>query len=375
MTNTLANKILVSGYYGYNNIGDEAILKGLVDGISEISDAEIVVLSKNPDWTTEKYGVKAVNRSKISDILVNMKRTDMLLSGGGSLLQDVSSSKSILYYLGILKLAQLMKKKTFVYSQGIGPIRRTFNRFLTRNILNKVDYLNVRDGQSEAYLRDLNVKRDVQVTTDTVFGIKRPSLEKGREVLDGLGVRKDAVNVGMIVMNWKNSGERTIKEFIKTIELVKSKKDVNIILIPFFYHLDLEIETQIYDKIKNEYENIYLADHYLHVNEYLSLIGNLDICVSMRLHGLIFSTLMGVYPIGISYDPKIDGFMKELDRVQNHYVQNFKSEELAEEILESIENREALKENISRYLLKFVKKTKEHNKKVLEVLNTKNGKS
>ena len=59
----------MSGYYGYNNIGDEAILKGLVDGISEISDAEIVVLSKNPDWTTEKYGVKAVNRSKITDIL------------------------------------------------------------------------------------------------------------------------------------------------------------------------------------------------------------------------------------------------------------------------------------------------------------------
>lgn len=365
----------MSGYYGYNNIGDEAILKGLVDGISEISDAEIVVLSKNPDWTTEKYGVKAVNRSKITDILKNISSTDMLLSGGGSLLQDVSSSKSILYYLGILKLAQLMRKKTFIYSQGIGPIRRTFNRFLTRKILNKVDYLNVRDRQSEAYLRDLNVKRDVQVTTDTVFGIKKPSLDKGREVLDGLGVRRDTVNVGMIVMNWKNSGERTIEEFIKTIEIIKSERDVNIILIPFFYHLDLKIETEIYDKIKDKYENIYLADHYLHVNEYLSLIGNLDICVSMRLHGLIFSTLMGVYPIGISYDPKIDGFMKELDRVQNHYVQNFKSDELAKEILQSIEGRDELKKEISGYLLKFVERTKEHNQKVLEVLNTEHGKS
>lgn len=375
MTNTLAGKILVSGYYGYNNIGDEAILKGLVDGISEISDAEIVVLSKNPDWTTEKYGVKAVNRSNVSDILSSIRNTDMLVSGGGSLLQDVSSSKSILYYLGILKLAQIMKKKTFIYSQGIGPISNRFNRFLTRKILNKVNYLNVRDRQSEAYLRDMNVNRHVQVTTDTVFGIKKPSLDKGKEILNKLGVRENSINVGMIVMDWKNSGQRTIREFINTIEMIKEERDVNIILIPFFYHLDLAIESEIYDKIKDKYNNVYLAKDYLHVNDYLSLIGNMDICVSMRLHGLIFSTLMGVYPIGISYDPKIDGFMKELNRVQEHYVQNFHSEELAKEIIYSIDNKERLKEETKGYLVKFTQKAKEHNQKVIEILETKHGKS
>lgn len=375
MTDTLVNKILVSGYYGYNNIGDEAILKGLVDGISEISDAEIVVLSKNPDWTVEKYGVKAVNRSKISEIFKAMKETDMLLSGGGSLLQDVSSSKSIIYYLGILKLAQLMKKKTFIYSQGIGPINSKFNRFLTRKILNKVSYLNVRDRQSEAYLRDLNIKRSVQVSTDTVFGIKKPSTEKGKEILRQLGVRENAINVGMIVMNWKNSGQRTVREFINTIETIKSQRDVNIILIPFFYHLDLEIESEIYNKVKDKYENVYLAKDYLHVKDYLSLIGNLDICVSMRLHGLIFSTLMGVYPIGISYDPKIDGFMRELNRVQQYYVQNFSSEELSKEIIESIDNKEELKKQTISYLQKFTKRAKEHNRKVVEVLELNNGKN
>lgn len=366
----MASKILVSGYYGYNNIGDEAILKGLVDGITEISDAELVVLSKNPDWTTEKYGVKAVNRSKISDIISNIKQTDMLLSGGGSLLQDVSSSKSIIYYLGILKLAQLFKKKTFIYSQGIGPIGNPLNRFLTKRILNKVDYLNVRDRKSEKYLKSLHVKKEIQVTTDTVFGIKKPKLDKGLSILEGIGLRKDAVNVGMIVMDWKDYGQRTAEEFIKTIEKVKAQRDVNIILIPFFYHKDLKIETEIYEKIEKKFYNIYLVKEYLHVNDYLSLIGNLDICVSMRLHGLIFSTLMGVYPIGISYDPKIDGFMKELDREQKHYVDTFNSSDLSKEIIEAVDKQEELKQHTLNYLIKFTKRAKEHNQKVVEVLNS-----
>src|SRR5699024_5035457 len=108
MTNTLQKryKILVSGYFGYNNIGDEAILKGLIDGIrKKSSNIDIVVLSKNPDWTMAKYNVESVNRSKISDIISAIRDCDMLVSGGGSLLQDVTSKKSILYYLAILKLA------------------------------------------------------------------------------------------------------------------------------------------------------------------------------------------------------------------------------------------------------------------------------
>ncbi|MBP2025972.1 polysaccharide pyruvyl transferase CsaB [Peptoniphilus stercorisuis] len=371
MTNTLQKryKILVSGYFGYNNIGDEAILKGLIDGIrKKSSNIDIVVLSKNPDWTMAKYNVESVNRSKISDIISAIRDCDMLVSGGGSLLQDVTSKKSILYYLAILKLALFFKKKTFIYSQGIGPISLKFNRILTKRILNKVDFINVRDNQSKRYLSDMGINRDILVTTDTVFGINKPSLEDGKELLEKLGIDKNKKNIALTIINWKGYRKRTVEEIIKTVEKIKEKEDVNIILIPFFYHVDLDIETEIYNKLKKKYDNIYLVKEYLHIERYLSLVGNMDIMLSMRLHGLIFATLMGAYPIGISYDPKIDGLMKELNRIQNHYVEDFNSDDVAKEIINAVENLDMLMEETNTHLKRFYSLTDKHNEAVIEVL-------
>lgn len=366
------NRILVSGYFGYNNIGDEAILKGLIDGIlAKDPEVEIVVLSKNPDWTKKKYNVEAVNRSNIIDIVKAIKSCDMIVSGGGSLLQDVTSRKSIIYYLGILKMGMLFGKKTFIYSQGIGPVNCKRNRILTRKLLNKVDFINVRDNQSKRVLQDLGVNREVLVTTDTVFGINKPSGLDGFEILEKLNVRKDKINLAVNVIDWKNYRNSTVKEIERAIAKVLDLKDVNIILIPFYYHRDLDIESEIYDNLKEKYDNIYLVKEYLHIKRYLSLMKNMDIMLSMRLHGLIFATLMGAYPIGISYDPKIDGFMKELNRIQKFYVEDFDGNDVADEIIYAIDNLENLKKETSSYLEKFYVLTGKHNEAVLKILGKK----
>lgn len=363
----MAKKILVSGYYGYNNIGDEAILKGLIDGLSRESDGEIIVLSKNPDWTTEKYKVKSVNRSNIIEVIKAIKNSDIVLSGGGSLLQDVTSKKSIIYYLGILQLAMIFRKKTFIYSSGIGPIKLKRNIDFARWILNRVDFINVRDSQSKRQLREIGVNREVLVTTDTVFGIDKPNSSRGRQLLENLGVKDNKINICLTIINWKNYGNRTIEEINKTINILVKNKNLNIILVPFFYHVDLDIQNKIYENFKNE-DNVFLLKEYLHVNDYLSLIGNMDIVLSMRLHGLIFASLMGAYPIGISYDPKIDGFMKELNRIQKFYVEDFNGEDIGKEILKSIDNLVDLKLSTKKHLDKFYNLAREHNKAVERVL-------
>ncbi len=121
--------ILISGYYGFDNIGDESILRTLVSSLREhIPDCSLTVLSHNPASTREKYGVEAVDRMSPVAILRAVKGCDMLISGGGSLLQDVTSSKSLHYYLSIIRCAQFFRKKVFIYSQGIGPIDRPGNR-------------------------------------------------------------------------------------------------------------------------------------------------------------------------------------------------------------------------------------------------------
>ena len=114
--------ILISGYYGFDNIGDESILRTLVTSLRErIPNCSLTVLSHDPAATREKYGVEAVERMSPLAIARAVRRCDMLISGGGSLLQDVTSSKSLHYYLAIIRFAQLLGKKVLIYSQGIGP--------------------------------------------------------------------------------------------------------------------------------------------------------------------------------------------------------------------------------------------------------------
>ena len=86
------HRIVISGYYGFNNIGDESILKAVVDNLRDrIEDIDITVLSQNPESTREKFGVKAVDRMSVAQIVKSIARSDLLISGGGSLLQDVDS--------------------------------------------------------------------------------------------------------------------------------------------------------------------------------------------------------------------------------------------------------------------------------------------
>ena len=150
--------ILISGYYGFNNIGDESILRTVIDNLREkLPQVDITVLSQSPAQTAEKYGVKAAARMSLWGILRSVWRCDLLLSGGGSLLQDATSGRSILYYLFILRLAQLLGRQTFIYSQGIGPISAPRNRRLAARVLRRTDGIVVRDAKSRDLLLGLGV--------------------------------------------------------------------------------------------------------------------------------------------------------------------------------------------------------------------------
>ncbi|MFP4016800.1 MAG: polysaccharide pyruvyl transferase family protein [Halanaerobiales bacterium] len=118
------HRYLISGYYGFDNNGDEAILMSIVAALQSINkEIKITVLSANPSVTAGRYNIEAVNRNKFTDIIMAIRNSDLFISGGGSLLQDVTGWKSVPYYLGQVIIAQMMGKKTAFYAQGIGPVK------------------------------------------------------------------------------------------------------------------------------------------------------------------------------------------------------------------------------------------------------------
>ncbi len=346
--------ILISGYYGFNNIGDESILRTVIDNLRDkLDEIDITVLSQNPAQTAEKYGVKAMRRMSFPDIFKAVRRCDLLLSGGGSLLQDATSSHSILYYLFILFLAQLMGKKTFIYSQGIGPITLRRNRWFTAFVLRRVSGIVVRDSKSRDLLLEIGVpEKLIHVTADPVIRVKKADPIQGLAILEREGCprRENKLTIGWAVKS-RRPDPVFYEEIVKSIRWLKEEYDADSVLIPFFHSEDLSVCETIAESLNGEVGILrqkYLSD------ETLSIIGCTDILVGIRLHSLIYAAVMGVPMIGISYDPKVDSFLASIDREALCDVKDFTFEKFKNAFSETLSHRSEIRSTTETRLAQLI---------------------
>ena len=305
-------KIVISGYYGFDNCGDEAVLMTMIHCLRKLCpDIDITVLSANPEKTRELYGVNAVNRWNPLLIALKIMSCRLLISGGGSLLQDVTSARSPGYYLGVIRMALLMRKKVMIYSQGVGPLTEAKNRVETAKVLSRCHAITLRDERSAKLLRDLGVKREIQVTCDPVLALCRDDvdLETGKEELRKLGLfdNSDAeLNPILLVAirSWKDDRHiEPVAGFLDT----QAREGWNILLVPANYPEDSDAAAMLVAKMASK---TYCIDRSLTACEFLALTALADRVFSMRLHGLICSMAMCTPMIGLSYDPKVDAFME-----------------------------------------------------------------
>lgn len=346
-------KVLISGYYGFNNIGDDSILRAVLSSLDEkLDDIDVTVLSSNPESTEKKFGVKAVTRKRFATIVNNVRKCDLLISGGGSLLQDATSKKSILYYLAIMWIAFFFRKKVFIYSQGIGPIYSKFNRWLTAKTLRKADGIVVRDAASKELLAEIGVPfEDVVVTADPVIRMNPVPLDSGKSILVKEGFERNGKGpvVGFAIRERKLSSE-FISELCISMQSLISKYDAQIVLIPFFHAEDLkvleEIENRMGDNVSS-IKNKYLTD------EMLSIIGNMDILVGVRLHSLIYAAIMDIPMIAISYDPKVNSFMHSLDMKAMSALSDFRHDFFIDEFENTMNKKDEIREVVRQKVAKL----------------------
>lgn len=364
-------KILISGYYGFNNIGDESILRAVIDSLRErINDIEITVLSQNPEYTAQKYGVKSVNRKSMHDIVKAVKNCDLLISGGGSLLQDVTSRKSIIYYLMIMWLARLFGKRFFIYSQGIGPIITKLNRKLTAATLKKASGIVVRDEASKELLIEVGIKsEDIYVTADPVLRVKKADLSIGRNILEKEGFSFDdsRIRVGWAIRE-KKITSNFVEEICISIKRLIKEYHAQIILIPFHYSEDMAVIEEIQSRLESD---ICCIKHKYLTNEMLSIIGNMDVLVGVRLHALIHAAIMDVPMIAISYDPKINSFMHSIDMKAMCSMYDFKSEFFIEEFEKTITNADKIKSKIKEKIQILISKLETNEELIKELIKRK----
>jgi len=313
-------RIVISGYYGFSNSGDEAVLKSILLALEEEGKAQGVqiqpiVLSADPDWTSKMYGVEAVRRMHPADLWKVLKSSDGLISGGGSLLQDVTSAKTIPYYTGVMKLAQLLGKPTFAYSQGIGPVNRRWMDSLIRGVMNQSAYVSVRDTESAALLGRIGVPSDrIDVVPDPVMGLPLPTgaAAAGQAAY---GISPPAAPlVGVSLRHWRSDGA-DLERAAEALIALSKRMPVRLRFLPFHTPSDTVTSEQVMERLRGRLgdgSTAELAAPGDDPQQMLLEVSRCDALLGMRLHALIYAAGQMVPMLGLSYDPKIDQFLGRL---------------------------------------------------------------
>ena len=316
--------VVMSGYYGFSNTGDDAILESICQGVRAASDeVELTVLSKDPELTRKQYGLNAVPRFNFLKVISALKKSDLLLSGGGSLLQDTTSTRSLVYYLSVMNLARMLGKPVMLYANGIGPVRKDANRSRVRKVVEQAAAVTLRDHSSAQELREMGVKRpDLLVTADPVFRLESADPARAKQLLAQTGLPEGRDFVAVSVRDWA-AAEKFPTGMAALCDHLRREYDAEVL----FMLMQPEVDRGMTESVRKEMkETSYVLDVPSTPREMMAVLGQAKLCLAMRLHTLIFAARMAVPTLGLVYDPKVASFLQELELPSAGDVEHFDAE-------------------------------------------------
>lgn len=316
-------RVLVSGYIGFDNFGDEAIFYALSNHLKKIN-YKVSVLCNNPEKVSTQYNVEAYYFKSLFNVIKAILKNDILISGGGSLLQNKTSSFSLFYYLFVIFIAKILFKKVIIFSQGFEKIEGRFQEFITEAILKTVDFVSVRDEKSLKLLSKYNIKADL--TSDPVYSI-----------LSDIEINQNKQGVLVQLREFRGIDENFIENLSAAISQNNIKK---ISVFPFQDEYDLKISKIFIEKLKRYDISADLITN-KGIIETINIINSHKFVISTRLHGAMISNALQTKTFAIIYDEKIKTLCEELD-IENIDILNYSKEELKEKLKLFFNNKEII---------------------------------
>ncbi len=305
---------VVCGAYGRGNAGDEAILEAILLELRSIDpDLPIHVMTRKPKETRLRHRVNAVYTFNVPAFARRMRRAKLYVNGGGSLMQDVTSRRSLWFYLYTLLCAKRRGCRVMMYGCGIGPIHYPYNRKRVTKVLNRcVDVITLRDSASREELQGLGVTTpEIVVAADPTVILPAASTEVADSLLESAGLSPAAGEryFGISVRPWPGF-EGKAPVFAEAADYMYETYGLIPVFLPIEARLDVAAAKQVAALVKRAPCTILPGTtSSLHT---IGLFSRMDAVLSMRLHALVFSAGHGVPLVGAVYDPKVSSFLDAL---------------------------------------------------------------
>ncbi|MDA0265575.1 MAG: polysaccharide pyruvyl transferase CsaB [Cyanobacteria bacterium] len=288
-------RVVLCGYYGMGNGGDEALLATLLQMLP--AHVTPVVLSGNPTETSRRYGVETCPRKSFGAVLTALRQADAFIWGGGSLMQDATSALNPIYYGGLMAIAQLLGLKTIAWAQGIGPLNRAWTRWLTRKLLRGCTGVSVRDQASAKLLATWGIA--ATQAPDPVWALT------GETVADLWQIPAPRVVVALRAHPWLT--EARLAQITEALVTLQQKSQVAIALVPFQPSHDLPIAEAIQPHLPGPSQILTVSDP----RQLKGIFQGAELAIAMRLHALIMAAAEGCRCFALSYDPKVAHLMAD----------------------------------------------------------------
>jgi polysaccharide pyruvyl transferase CsaB len=330
-------KIVIHGYYGAGNVGDDAILESIIDSIyKRYPKANISVISRGISAAYRgPHKVNTVHVGSVRQLKKTVQAADKVILGGGGLLQDYHGwkpqkhlglkAKGMNYYGQVVNLAKRYNKPVYIYAIGIGPLTTPGGKKYAISVLSKATKVTVRDKDSYQFVKKHCPNQTIQLTADPALNLKGISSQKARAYLKKKQVPLNKQLIGICLRPWMfkpGEREKLLDRIASTAKTLSSNKKNHIILLPFSsYAGDVKIMQDLARRL-NPGRYTLLTNSY-QAKALKGICGQFSLMIGMRLHALILSAGSGVPVIGLTYDPKMNHFLRQIG--QGNYIVSYRT--------------------------------------------------
>ena len=342
---------VLCGAYGKGNAGDDAILRAIITSLrSKDADMPIYVMSRTPKETSIQTHVNSLFTFDVFKLKRILSKSKLFISGGGTLIQDVTSTRSLFFYLYTLKLAKRAGSKVEMYGCGIGPISKSSNRIKTAKVLNSsADVITLRDSISLELLEEIGVtKPEIVLAADPTVNLPEVSEATVTAAFEKAGIDANAKKIIFCLRPWDEF--KDYSPIIAAAEDAYNKHGLVPVFLPMEYPRDVEIGEIIGRKIKVPH---YVSSLHHPIEELRGMLASAELVVGMRLHSLIFAAAGGSPIVAISYDVKVDSFVKDSGAKRLIALKDLTANRLIENIDLAISDGRAMGEETKKKLQKL----------------------
>ena len=301
--------VLICGAYGHGNAGDDAVLEAIIRELHGVdAGMPLTVMSRRPKETRNRYGVDSIYTFDLLRMAAVMKRSKVFLNGGGSLIQDVTSRRSLMYYLYTLKSARRLGDRVIMYGCGIGPVNYASDVKSVRKVLNEcVDIITLREEDSLAELERFGVNVPViELSSDPALTLSAADSAVVDDEMRRMGMESGEKYIGFALRQWDGFDEKT-DVFAAAAEYAFEKYGFEPVFLAINHRSDGSAADAVVKKLSCPF---HVISEPMDSALTIGLMSRFEVLVSMRLHGLVFAAGQGTPLIGISYDPKVRAFLR-----------------------------------------------------------------